>query len=144
MRRHGEETALADQRPEGPRRVAAGREEGRSRGAGPGAGSDADAGALAEVLGEVPRAAAQSARAARGHALDQAGRAHRTPEGLEAAEALAAGREAAQTEGKSPSSTRRARPRSGGRGGAADPALRVTRAVVIVNPAAGGGRTARM
>src|SRR5207249_4745923 len=91
-RAYGEDGAVADQRPEDPGRVAAGREEGRSRGAHAGPRPDAHAGALAEILGKVPHAAAQPARAARRHAADQAGRAHRSPEGLEAAENGAAAR----------------------------------------------------
>src|SRR5207247_9137168 len=115
-----------------------------SHGAHAGAGPDAHAGAFAEVLGEVPRAAAQSARAARRNALGQAGRARRESEGREAAEAGAARPEVAQARDQGRQGRHRARPGRGRRRRGADLAVRVTRAVVVVNPAAGGGRTARI
>src|SRR5205823_9805058 len=141
-RADGEDGAVADQRPEDHGRAAAGREEGRSGGAHAGPRPDAHAGALAEVLGEVPHPSEKSPRAPRRHAADQAGRAHRAPEGVAAAEGGAAAGEAPQAdlEGR-PGPC--ASPRRDGGGRAPDLALRVTRALVVVNPAAGGGRTAR-
>src|SRR5439155_24604308 len=102
---------------------------------------DAHAGPRAEMLRTVHHAAAPPVGADGGHAAAQAGPAHRAPEGLEAAEDGAAAREVAQAgEGRE---SARPCPGGGGRGRAADLALRVTRALVVVNPAAGGGRTAR-